>query len=149
MKTSYFATRTIARNFATENGGKVKDFGKDAAAGERWAVLQEVSEVVPVVSTVELDEPTAQLAAALKAVHAVEVVKPSVNTTDRITFLNVDKIQNKIKVTANVVTEEVKKIVAGIIGEQTLKTPNNKPVRVLWRRNIMAMRLADSIAQTA
>ncbi|AQW88550.1 hypothetical protein pEaSNUABM50_00024 [Erwinia phage pEa_SNUABM_50] len=35
----------------------------------------------------------------------------------------------------------------GFKGEQTLKTSNNKPVRVLWRRSKVTMRLAAHLAK--
>lgn len=37
----------------------------------------------------------------------------------------------------------------GIIGEQQLKTPNNKPVRVSWRRSMTAVRLANHLAKVS
>lgn len=37
----------------------------------------------------------------------------------------------------------------GIIGEQVLKTPNNKPVRVSWRRSMTAVRLANHLAKVS
>ena len=43
--TTFFATRTLARNAAVELDGKVKDHGSDAAAGKRWAVVVELSAV--------------------------------------------------------------------------------------------------------
>lgn len=148
MKTSFFATRTIARNFASENGGKVKDFGKDAPTGERWAVLSEAVEV-PAVAVVEKHvEPTANLAAALKAVDAVPAKK--VDVSSKIKFLNpTSNIENKVIEVAKVAVQEVRKVIAGIIGEQTLTTSNNKRVRVMYRRNMMPIRLAMSIAKTA
>lgn len=44
--TTFFATRTLARNAAQELNGKVKDFGTSAQQGERWGVLVEVPEVL-------------------------------------------------------------------------------------------------------
>ena len=35
-----------------------------------------------------------------------------------------------------------------IIGEQTLKTPNNNPVSVYWRRNVERTRLAHNLEKT-
>lgn len=46
-QTHFFGTRTLARNFLNEStaeSAKLKDFGKDAPTGERWAVLVEVAE---------------------------------------------------------------------------------------------------------
>lgn len=40
--TTFFATRTLARNAAAELNGKVKDHGSAAPAGERWGVVVEV-----------------------------------------------------------------------------------------------------------
>jgi len=147
MKTEFFATRTIARNFASENGGKVKDFGKDAADGRRWAVLSEAVEVAaPVVE--KHAAPSANLAAALKAVDVVPAKKVDVST--KIKFLNpTSNVEKKVVEVAKVAVQEVRKVIAGIIGEQTLTTGNNKRVRVMYRRNMMPIRLAMSIAKTA
>lgn len=41
--TTFFATRTLARNAAAELNGKVKDHGTDAPAGKRWGVVVEVT----------------------------------------------------------------------------------------------------------
>ena len=56
MATAYFKSRTAARAFVKSDGGKFKDNGKDAAAGERWTVIVEdavtaESEVVEAVVT--------------------------------------------------------------------------------------------------
>lgn len=151
MRTEFFASRTLARNFASENGGKVKDFGKDAAAGERWAVLSEVVEVAPAIPakehSVEIhSETTASLAAALKA---VDVAKPAPAIKDRISFLNANNFEKKVVEVAHVAVKEVRKIIAGIIGEQVLTTPNDKRVRVMYRRSLVPIRLAQSIAKSA
>lgn len=145
MKTSFFATRTIARNFASENGGKVKDFGKDAPTGERWAVLSEAVEVAaPVAAMPEAHaETTASLAAALNAIDAVPS-KP-VATASRIKFLNTtSNFEKKVVEVAQVAVQEVRKVIAGIIGEQVLTTQNNKRVRVMYRRNMMPIRIAKT-----
>ena len=42
--TTFFATRTAARNAVEALNGKVKDFGTDAPKGERWGVIHEVLE---------------------------------------------------------------------------------------------------------
>lgn len=154
MRTEFFASRTLARNFASENGGKVKDFGKDAAAGERWAVLSEVVaavEVAPAIPakehSVEIhSETTASLAAALKA---VDVAKPAPAIKDRISFLNANNFEKKVVEVAHVAVKEVRNIIAGIIGEQVLTTPNDKRVRVMYRRSLVPIRLAQSIAKSA
>lgn len=155
MKTSFFATRTIARNFASEHGGKVKDFGKDAPAGERWAVLAEAVEVpavavvketpvtMPVVDTAKLSEVETNFAAALKSLDVHKAAK----VTKRIGFLNnVEKLESTLKTQ---IAEVVSKITGGIIGEQYLTNDKNKRVRVMYRRNMLPVRLAMSIAKTA
>ena len=48
MTTTFFATRTLARNAAADLNGKVKDFGSTAESGKRWGVVYE-SEPVAVV----------------------------------------------------------------------------------------------------
>lgn len=40
--TTFFATRTLARNAVEALNGKLKDFGTTAAKGERWGVIHEV-----------------------------------------------------------------------------------------------------------
>lgn len=148
MTTSFFATRTIARNFASENGGKVKDFGKDAPNGERWAVLADSLEVATTVAPVaQHTESIATPAAALKAVDAVPTKKVD---TSKIKFLNpTSNIEQKVIEVAKVAVQEVRKIVSGIIGEQYLMNDKNKRVRVMYRRNMMPVRLAMSIAKSA
>lgn len=42
--TTYFASRTLARNAVDSLNGKFKDFGTTAAKGERWAVIHEEME---------------------------------------------------------------------------------------------------------
>lgn len=37
--TQFYASRSLARNAAKENGGKVVDHGADSAPGKRWGVL--------------------------------------------------------------------------------------------------------------
>lgn len=44
--TTFFASRTLARNAVEALNGKVKDFGSTAAKGERWAVIHEEAETV-------------------------------------------------------------------------------------------------------
>lgn len=145
MTTSFFATRTIARNFASENGGKVKDFGKDAPNGERWAVLADSLEVATTVA--QHTESIATPAAALQAVDAVPAKKVD---TSKIKFLNpTSNIEQKVIEVAKVAVQEVRKIVSGIIGEQYLMNDKNKRVRVMYRRNMMPVRLAMSIAKSA
>lgn len=100
-QTHFFATRTLARANVDVLNGKLKDFGKDAASGERWAVIVEVPEVKPDNRKILEDAST------------IENQRP------------------------------------GIIGEQVLKTPNNKPVRVSWRRSMTAVRLAKHLANAS
>lgn len=38
---------------------------------------------------------------------------------------------------------------AGIVSEQTLKTPNNKPVSVSWRRSLITLRLANHMSKVS
>lgn len=51
--TIFKASRTVAREFAKQVQGKVKDMGTDATAGERWAVSYEVADDVQVVEFVK------------------------------------------------------------------------------------------------
>jgi len=114
IQTHYFATRTLARANVEVLNGKLKDFGKDAATGERWAVLVEVP-----------DEAT--------------LLSPAYQETQNL------HDQWKVLQDAEVITSQR----PGIIGEQVLKTPNNKPVRVSWRRNMTAVRLANHLAKVS
>lgn len=41
IKSTFFATRTLARNAKAELGGKVVDNGSTAEAGKRWELQQE------------------------------------------------------------------------------------------------------------
>lgn len=37
--TQFYSSRSLARNAAKENGGKIVDHGADSAPGKRWGVL--------------------------------------------------------------------------------------------------------------
>ncbi len=143
MKTTYFKTRTEARNFAAENAGKVKDAGKDAEAGKRWSVL---TEIVETVKHTAQDEPSQHMAVLLNAVDAVPV-KEIKNPAERIGFLN-GKVTPAIVPVLKTV-EQPKPLPGSIIGEQVLKSPNRKPVQVLWRRNMQTTRLAHIVANAS
>lgn len=121
MKAVYFATRTLARNAVEELNGKFKDFGTDAPKGERWAVLVE--------ETVQNDQTSVQEDSNTSQVTPVQQITESlIDYSEAIAVLNRP---------------------GSVIGEQTLRTPNNKPVRTLWRRNKTAMRLAAHMEATA
>ena len=121
MKTEFFATRDLARNAVEALNGKFKDFGKDAEKGKRWAVqFEEVQEATSETVTPVLEE------VKKENIHVSTV--NNVSSDDAIAIL---------------------KRPGSIIGEQTLSTQNKKPVRVLWRRNLTATRLAAHIAATA
>ncbi|SOK58290.1 hypothetical protein [Yersinia phage fHe-Yen9-04] len=118
MKTEFFATRTLARNAVEALNGKFKDFGKDAPTGERWGVL--VDEVLPV----QKEQPV--------------LAEEKSNLDVHLDFLST-------------VAEDAAKALnqpTGIRGEQTLTTPNKKPVRVMWRRSIVAVRLSALLAKS-
>lgn len=119
-QTHFFATRTLARANVEVLNGKIKDFGKDAPTGERWAVLVEVPE-----QNSEID--------------MNQSMDTAVNST--IDFLK----RERLMMDASTITSQR----PGIIGEQTLKTPNNKPCRVSWRRSMTAVRLAKHLQKVS
>jgi len=127
-QTHFFGTRTLARNFLNEStaeSAKLKDFGKDAATGERWAVLVEVPEVQETVQHSEIE------------MH--QSMDTAIDST--IDFLK----RERLMMDASTITNQR----PGIIGEQTLKTPNNKPCRVSWRRSMTAVRLAKHLQKVS
>lgn len=106
----YFNTRSIARSNVEVLNGKFKDFGKDSVTGERWAVIVEVEDIP---ATVEMSQ---SMDTAIK------------NTMD---FLKRESLLSDASIIA--------KQRPGIISNQVLKTPNNKPVHVSVRRNMTAV----------
>lgn len=54
-QTHFFDTRTLARDNVSVLNGKFKDFGKDAIAGERWAVLVEVPDVQSTIDNIAVN----------------------------------------------------------------------------------------------
>lgn len=125
IQTHYFATRTLARANVEVLNGKLKDFGKDAPTGERWAVLVEVPEVQETVQHSEIE------------MH--QSMDSAIDST--IDFLK----RERLMMDASTITNQR----PGIIGEQQMKTPNNKPVRVSWRRSMTAVRLANHLAKVS
>lgn len=125
IQTHYFATRTLARANVEVLNGKLKDFGKDAPTGERWAVLVEVPEVQETVQHSEIE------------LH--QSMDSAIDST--IGFLKRNSLLND--------AVDIAKQRPGIIGEQQLKTPNNKPCRVSWRRSMTAVRLANHLAKVS
>lgn len=121
MKTVFFDTRTLARNAAKEMNGKFKDMGSNCAAGERWAVL---------IEEIELSE--------------IECVQQNNQSTDPI-VVHTDAVNHISRDEAIIALNRP----GSIIGEQVLKTPNNKRVNVSWRRNMQATRLAHHIQTNA
>lgn len=119
MKTIYFATRTLARNAKDELNGQFKDFGPDAPKGERWAVLVE-DNVVAYNETQDLHNDWQEQNQHIEAVSTI-TRDEAVSTLNR---------------------------PGSIVGEQTLKTPNNKPVSVLWRRSVERTRMAHNLSKT-
>ncbi len=120
MKTIYFATRTLARNAVAELNGKFKDFGTGAPKGERWAVLVEEC--------------------------FAEAYNESQNLLDEWQEQN-----QHVDAVSTITRDEALQVLdrpGSIIGEQTLKTPNNKPVSVFWRRNVERTRMAHNLAKT-
>lgn len=120
MKTIYFATRTLARNAKDELNGQFKDFGTDAPKGERWAVLVEECFAEAYNETQDL-------------LDQWQEENQHVDSVSTITRDEALKVLNRP---------------GSIIGEQTLKTPNNKPVRTLWRRSVERTRMAHNLAKT-
>lgn len=121
-QTHFFGTRTLARNFlndSTADSAKFKDFGSTAPKGERWAVLVEVQA-----------EPVQELHQSMD-----EAIVLTQNHLRREILLN------------DAVT--IAKQPSGIIGEEVLKTANNKPVRVSYRRSMTAVRLAKHLAKVS
>ncbi len=122
MKAIYFATRTLARNAVNELNGKFKDMGTDAPKGERWAVLVEETPAMEIQTSIqEENSPSPEMFAEVMQSNLVD-------------FADAVKVLNQP---------------GSIIGEQVLRTPNNKPAKVLWRRNKTAMRLAHHMEATA
>lgn len=120
MKTIYFATRTLARNAKDELNGQFKDFGTDAPKGERWAVL--VEDYI----AAAYNEPQDLLDEWQEQNQHVDAVS-TITRDEALQVLNRP---------------------GSIIGEQTLKTPNNKPVSVYWRRNVERTRMAHNLEKT-
>jgi hypothetical protein len=119
IETIFFATRTLAREAATTLNAKVKDFGSTAPKGERWAVVSEPYIVLPADAS---DEQIAEAQQTLADLHH-------------------DVSPQEAKATLN--------RPGTIIGEQVLKTPNNKSVRVSWRRSMTAVRLAQHLQKVS
>lgn len=120
MKTIYFATRTLARNAKDELNGQFKDFGTDAPKGERWAVL--VEDYI----AAAYNEPQDLLDEWQEQNQHVDAVS-TITRDEALQVLNRP---------------------GSIVGEQTLKTPNNKPVSVYWRRNVERTRMAHNLEKT-
>jgi len=109
---TFHATRTAARNHAKEFGGKVKDNGSTAKAGERWEVQVE-----------------------LPPANAIAAYNETQQSKQRWDLLQDAETMASIK--------------PGIIGYEVLKTPNNKPVDVSYRRSMTAVRLRNHLANAS
>lgn len=145
--THYFDTRTLARNNVAVLNGKFKDFGTDAPKGKRWAVLVE--------DVVQSDNPILEKLQNcndnfIKAIDEVQQICETSQSERNQLQNNIEEMRQKLSVV--ITAQEAKTILnrsGSIIGEQTLKTPNNKPVRALWRRSMVGVRLAHHLENNA
>lgn len=146
MKTIYFATRTLARNAKDELNGQFKDFGTDAPKGERWAVLVDER---PQINVEKLHEVQDNF---LDAVEQTQQITETSRKNRSQIQQDVNELHHQLRMQGLEVTpQEAKSTLnrpGSIIGEQTLKTPNNKPVRTLWRRSVERTRMAHNLAKT-
>ncbi len=78
---------------------------------------------------------------------AVLVEVPDQAVIDSPSYQETQNLHNQWKVLQD--AEVIASQRPGIIGEQVLKTPNNKPVRVSWRRSMTAVRLANHLAKVS
>ena len=127
MKAIYFATRTLAREAKDELNGQFKDFGTTAPKGERWAVLVEEAAEQPQNEVPEVKGTT---------LHS---------QNDNVTYRNHLRDMHEKAVLHKL--PEVS-FTPGIKRREVLTTPNNKPVRTLWRRSMVAVRLAAHLANS-
>lgn len=146
-QTHYFDTRSLARANVEVLNGKLKDFGATAPKGERWAVLVE--------DVVQSDNPILDKLQNcndnfIKAIDEVQQICET-SQSERNKFQdNIEEMRQKLSVV--ITAQEAKTILnrpGSIIGDQVLSTPNNKPVRVSWRRNMTAVKLANHLAKVS
>lgn len=156
MKAIYFSTRTLARNAVSELNGKFKDFGKDAAPGERWAVLVEDHVHFAFNETQDKHEEWKRSEVNIDKLNEINdnFIGVATEVLDRNKIQeDVNELYQELNINGLHITpsEAVSTLnrPGSIIGEQLLKTPNKKPVTVFWRRNMTAMRLSHHINQTA
>lgn len=125
--THYFETRTLARNNVAVLNGKFKDFGTDAPKGQRWAVLVEAQEAQPVPEVkeeIKIEQATtdnSSVSTSIKDLHVAAIA----NAMPNVSFT------------------------PGMKRRDDLKTPNGKPVRLMVRRSMVAVRLAQHMANHA
>lgn len=163
MKTIYFATRTLARNAKDELNGQFKDFGTGAPKGERWAVLVEDYLAAAYDETQDKHEEWKRSQINIdKLQECTDNLVQAVEQTQQITETaqknrsqmqqDINELHYKLRMQGLEVTpQEAKSTLnrpGSIIGEQTLKTPNNKPVSVYWRRNVERTRMAHNLEKT-
>ena len=115
--TTFFATRTLARNAAAELNGKVKDHGKAAPAGERWGVVVEVQTKAEIIT------------AAAEAINAPVIDVPAVEQRN-ILVLGTPGI-GKTAHMANILS-----------GGEVLKNRYGKKVQVQHKRSKIAAQIA-------
>ncbi|SOK58823.1 hypothetical protein [Yersinia phage fHe-Yen9-03] len=84
------------------------------------------------------DAPTGERWAVLVD-EVLTVQEPEVKSTNELHFDFVNTLADDAAKALNQPT--------GIRGEQTLTTPNKKPVRVLWRRSMVAVRLSALLSK--